>query len=73
VSAGAQFAYRRRDDELAARGSKRWQFFKGGSAIDGRGDRRSAKRLARQELCRRHAVTSGRQWVRLRRQLRRRS
>jgi hypothetical protein len=48
-----------------------WQRFKNGDAIDGRGDFRSAKRLARQAMCAKYGVTTGRQWVRLRRALRR--
>lgn len=53
----------------------RWKFNKDGSAIDGRGDYRSAKRLLRARWCARaalagHPITSGRKWVRLRRFLR---
>lgn len=51
--------------------SEPWQRMKNGDAIDGRGDYRSAKRLRRQLLCAQYGVTSGRQWVRLRRTLRR--
>jgi hypothetical protein len=52
-----------------------WQHRKDGSAIDGRGDYRSAKRLLRARWCARaamaaHPVKSGRAWVRLRRFLR---
>lgn len=51
--------------------SQPWKRFKNGDAIDGRGDFRSAKRELRRALCAKYGVTSGRQWVRLRRALRR--
>lgn len=51
--------------------SQKWERFKNGDAIDGRGDFRSAKREERRRLCALHGVTTGRQWVRLRRALRR--
>lgn len=50
--------------------SQPWKRFKNGDAIDGRGDLRSAKRELRRRLCAEHGVTTGRQWVRLRRALR---
>ncbi len=69
---------RRRKKKLKYRDPNRtkgqpWKDYKDGSAIDGRGDYRSPKRLQRQRLCALHGVTSGRQWVRLRRELRRAS
>jgi hypothetical protein len=48
-------------------GSQKWQHFKDGSAIDGRGDYRSAKRLRRQRICARYGLSSSRRWVRFRR------
>jgi hypothetical protein len=48
-------------------GSQKWQHFKDGSAIDGRGDYRSAKRLRRQRISARYGLTSSRRWVRFRR------
>lgn len=50
-----------------------WKDNKDGSAMDGRGDYRSPKRLQRQRMCAIYGITSGRQWVRLRKELRRAS
>lgn len=61
-------AHARKRDTLT---SQPWTRHKDGSAIDGRGDYRSAKRIKRQLLCALYGVTTGRQWVRLRRALRR--
>lgn len=68
-------ARRRRHHYVGEKAGQPWKYFKDGSAIDGRGDRRSAKRLLRQRWCARaaragHRITSGRAWVRLRRFLR---
>lgn len=67
----------RRAKYVGSTASQKWQRDKKGNAIDGRGDFRSAKRLLRQRWCARFElatgkkITTGRQWVRLRRALRR--
>lgn len=48
-----------------------WKKLKGGWWVDGRGDLRSPKRLARREVEAKMGRLSGRQWVRIRKALRR--